>query len=908
MKKAPIPGNESSRLKCLLSMNVLDSAQEDRYDRITRIAKNYFKVPIALVSLVDANRQWFKSKQGLSVNETPRDISFCGHAIVGSQVFYVPDTLKDERFNDNPLVIGGPKIRFYAGIPLSGKDGSMVGTLCVIDSQPRVLDEKDFAVLRDLGACVESELLTSAQQVMSSELRLKASRLSIILESIDDAVVVTDGNGLIDTLSIAGKKMFGYEVEEVLGQNIQLFFSKSSRDSFINMLNMARESKNTNFGNAFEALTGVREDGSLFPIEVCIKVKLIHKHDMVVIIIRDIEKRNKEEMIRSLYTAIIEDSSDAILSKTVDGIITSWNKASEKIFGYKAEEVIGKPMALLIPPELSEQEPEILSKIKKGVRIDHFDTIRVAKNGKPINVSVSISPIKDRYGKIIGASKIVRDITERLLLETQKKEFISTVSHELRTPLTSIKGSLGLIKSGVVGVLPEKLQKMLDIAYNNSERLITIINDILDMEKISSGKMEFKMESIDLSELVEEAIKANEGYAQQHDVKLICKNKIPHVHVHGDTQRLLQVFANLISNAVKYSSKNDVVKLSAQIKNNVVRVEVKDSGPGIPQNFRDKIFKKFSQADSADTRKKGGTGLGLSISKEIIEKHGGTIGYISNEGGGALFYFELPELKIQEIHKMENNRPENSMLALVCEDDPDFASLLKEVLQNEGFLVDVVGTAKKAEALLMKMPYTLMTLDIGLPDESGILLIKKLSKKRTLDYLPIIVISGVDKNLKSELNGDAITIIDWLEKPIDMSKLIDTLKKVTRADRDDKVQILHVEDDVENFNIVSEIVSDYANIDSAVTIKEARKKLTEKHYDLLILDLILPDGDGQILFSDITALGPKAPLIVVFSAKDFQANGSINVFASLMKSYVTNQQLSSTIQSAIRRIKKQKDD
>lgn len=265
------------------------------------------------------------------------------------------------------------------------------------------------------------------------------------------------------------------------------------------------------------------------------------------------------------------------------------------------------------------------------------------------------------HGEATLVRGIVQDITERVVLDRAKSEFISTVSHELRTPLTSIKGSLGLIRGGVTTDLPQALQSMLEIAYQNSDRLVLLINDILDMEKIEGGKMDYQMAPIDAADLIREAVAVNQGFGEEHNVKFVFDGENdekagPTSHsliVEGDRDRLMQALSNLMSNAAKYSPENGVVELNATANDGFVRISVTDKGPGIPVDFRGRIFDKFTQADSSDTRQRGGTGLGLSITKAIVERHGGTICFESmtademGEETGTAFYVDLPMASVE---------------------------------------------------------------------------------------------------------------------------------------------------------------------------------------------------------------------------------------------------------------------
>jgi len=258
-----------------------------------------------------------------------------------------------------------------------------------------------------------------------------------------------------------------------------------------------------------------------------------------------------------------------------------------------------------------------------------------------------LSDLVDARTQVIQETnkKLVSEIAERERAEKIKQEFLSTVSHELRTPITSVKGTLGLIKSGVSGNLSDDQQSMIDIAYNNSNRLILLINDILDIDKIEANKMDLHMKPIDAVSLVEDAVEANKGYGDKHGITFVITDMEKEAKVNGDKDRLIQVMSNLMSNAAKFSSTGEQIELSVTRHDVDIRIAVKDYGTGIPEEFRDVLFEKFTQYNSSDTRKISGTGLGLSIAKAIVEYHGGAIGYTSEVGVGSTFFFTLPVLE-----------------------------------------------------------------------------------------------------------------------------------------------------------------------------------------------------------------------------------------------------------------------
>lgn len=350
--------------------------------------------------------------------------------------------------------------------------------------------------------------------------------------------------------------------------------------------------------------------------------------------------REREEYLSTLLDNVI----DAIITVDEHGLIETFNPAAEHIFGYEQAEVIGYNVKLLMPESSSSQHDNYLAAyLENSVsRLAGKDLELPARrrNGEQFIMELAVSHIILQGQKRFIA--VIRDISERKRIEKMKNEFVSTVSHELRTPLTSIAGALGLINGGALGEVPKQMGDMLRIAQSNSQRLADLINDLLNMDKLVSGKMTFDMHSQPLWPLLEAAIAHNQPYATQHTVCLQLEEPKVDVQVCVDTQRFGQVLSNLLSNAAKFSSQQSCVTVYVTTLESQVRIHVRDRGIGISEAFRSRIFNKFSQADATDTRQKGGTGLGLAISKELIERMAGQIGFESVEGQGTIFWINLP--------------------------------------------------------------------------------------------------------------------------------------------------------------------------------------------------------------------------------------------------------------------------
>jgi len=430
--------------------------------------------------------------------------------------------------------------------------------------------------------------------------------------------------------------------------------------------------------------------------------------------------RDNEARVRAIVDTVV----DGIITIDENGTMESANPAAQRIFGYDEEELIGQNVRLLMPQPYHDEHDGYLKRYHDTgeARIIGLgrEVVGLRKDGSTFPLELGVSEMQVDQSRMFTG--IVRDISKQKLAETMKTEFVSTVSHELRTPLTSIKGSLGLIRSGVVGELPEKLTAMLDIAYNNSERLVLLINDILDIEKIEAGKMDFRRESVDLSDLIRRAVDDNQGFAETHGVTYRVIENLPQAWVTGDGDRLMQVMANLLSNAAKFSVAGSEIDVFLTRRDAVYRVSVLDRGAGIPDDYKARIFERFSQGDSSDTRQKGGTGLGLSICKAIIEHQDGVLDFVSAVGRGSTFYFELPVQNDQVISSAENDQAPlatgHRPRVLHVEDQSDVTSVLRAVAKD--FCdIDATKTVAGAKALLAESAYDLVILDLILPDGDG---------------------------------------------------------------------------------------------------------------------------------------------------------------------------------------------
>ncbi|WP_419895840.1 ATP-binding response regulator [Roseomonas sp. USHLN139] len=580
---------------------------------------------------------------------------------------------------------------------------------------------------------------------------------------------------------------------------------------------------------------------------------------------------------RGRLQSILDHARDAILLVDAEERVQVANLAASGQFQLPPDELAGSRIRALIPGF--------------GVREGEVQARRADGSLFPAELSVG------RYAEG-SAVCVLRDVTERHRLDALKSEFVSTVSHELRTPLTSIRASLGLVMGGVVGQLPPQARDLLDIAHKNSERLVLLVNDILDIEKIGSGRLDFQRERTSARQLLAQAVAANRAYGSQFGVEFLLEEEGPDAQIYADVQRIQQVLANLLSNAAKFSPRDGKVVVGLAVDAGNVTFSVRDFGRGIPEAFRGRIFQRFAQADSSDARQKGGTGLGLSISKAIIEHHAGTIGFEDAEGGGTRFFFSLPRLVDRSVPPPLSGAPGRRRRALVVEDDPDVGPLLQRMLSQYGWDSELARDAAEAMDWLDRGRFDAMTLDLMLPDEDGLSLFRRLRRREDGRALPVVVVSAIAEQGRQVLNGDAVGVVDWLDKPVDPARLRAALRHALQH-HGGPASILHVEDDADITRVVSAVMGDAARMVPAGSLAEARAALAQPEpFALVIIDVGLPDGSGLDLLQDIRALQPPPP-VLIFSASDMDASTTRSVAASLVKSRTDNRALQGTILNLI---------
>jgi PAS domain S-box-containing protein len=387
----------------------------------------------------------------------------------------------------------------------------------------------------------------------------------------------------------------------------------------------------------------------------------------------DVTQRQTAENERLKLASIVESSDEAIMAATADGRLSSWNSGAEHVFGYTAEEVIGKPIAILAPPDMEDEPHSLFEQIMAGRAIAHHETVRRRKDGVLIDVSFTFSPLRDASGAVIGAAAIAHDITERrkveaeregLLLELAdqnerlreldrlKDEFVALVSHELRTPLTSIRGYLELVLEEEAGTLTDEQRQFLGVVERNAHRLLALVGDLLFLAQVEAGKLSLEIGAVDLSSIAAESVETARPLAEEKDITLTLATG-PLALIAGDRARLAQLLDNLISNGVKFTPPGGRVDVRVRGLRGQAVIEIRDTGMGIPAAEQEHLFERFYRTSQANEQAIPGTGLGLAISKAIVEAHGGQIVVASGEGEGSTFRISLPIRQAQQPAERE---------------------------------------------------------------------------------------------------------------------------------------------------------------------------------------------------------------------------------------------------------------
>jgi PAS domain S-box-containing protein len=713
------------------------------------------------------------------------------------------------------------------------------------------------------GGIVALVFYTRERRGAERALQQSEERLRAIMDHTVDGIITINERGVIQSFNKAAEQIFGYQADETIGKNVSLLMPSPYRevhDSFIESYLRTGRKKVIGIG---QEVVGQRKDGTIFPMDLAVSEVRLSDLRLFTGIGRDISERKRaeqalEKVSRQLQAVLDSATQVSIIATDPQGVITVFNTGAERMLGYAAAEMIGTrtPAIIHVESEVVDHGKHLTEEF--GVPITGFDVFverarrggyeerewtYVRKDGTHLTVNLVVTALHDRHGTITGFLGIATDITERKAIERMKDEFVSIVSHELRTPLTSIRGSLDLLVSGVLGTLPEKGQLMLDIAVKSTDRLVRLINDILDIERIESGRVTLTREACDAAALMIQAGDVMRAMAEKAGVHLVV---VPvGATLWADPDRTQQILTNLLSNAIKFSPPQGTVWLTASLEQEHVLFQVRDEGRGIPPDKLESIFERFQQVDASDSREKGGTGLGLAICKNIVQQHGGRIWADSTQGQGSTFFFTLPLFQERPAKQAESTLsqvPREESGVLLCGGDSSSRALIQRLLEQRSYRVIAVAPGENAAAKAIAERPAAILLDLTSPDRDGWTILGGLKKDALTRHIPVILFGDMGGGTRRPRASDGV--VDRLGMPVDEAALIQAVEQaITHGGSEPRVLV--VEDDRDLAQVLEAMFLRHGlKAIHAGTGQEAIELSRQQPPDLVVLDIGLPDVDG----------------------------------------------------------------
>ena len=606
-----------------------------------------------------------------------------------------------------------------------------------------------------------------AMRAAQARAHRRGELVRVTLSSIGDAVIVTDIEGRVASLNAVAETLTGWMTQEAAGRPLDQVFhivNEATRAPVANpALRALREGTTVGLANHTVLIA---RDGTERTIDD--SAAPIRAEDGAVsgsvLIFRDVSERRRLErevasrlLAARQLAAIVESSDDAIVRKSLDGTIQSWNAGAERLFGYTADEAIGRHISLVIPPDRIAEEDDIIASLKAGRRVDHFETERCHRSGRRIWVSLTISPIVDDAGHVVAASKIARDVTEKRRMEDslrqlatdlsaadrQKNEFLATLSHELRNPLAPLGNMLEVLKRSDHDAHARALA--LETMERQWGHMVRLVDDLLDLNRITHNRLNLRKEPLDLNALVDQAVDATRPLANASGLAITLVPSATPIFLSADAVRLAQVFGNLLNNACKYTDRGGMITAVVEHAGDEAVFSVADTGAGIPADHLEGIFDMFAQVEASRERSQGGLGIGLTLVRRLVEMHGGSVhAYSGGPDQGSRFVVRLPI--VLEAHPAPAqpmpHEPLRPLRMLVVDDNHDAASSLAMLLELDGHAVAMAhnGTSALAAAEAHRPEITL--LDLGLPGMDGYEVCRRIRERPWGGRMILVALTG----------------------------------------------------------------------------------------------------------------------------------------------------------------------
>jgi PAS domain S-box-containing protein len=632
-------------------------------------------------------------------------------------------------------------------------------------------------------------------------------RFTAVVGLSHDAIIEHTPDGVVTSWNAAAERMFGWTAAEAIGRRSTLIVPAERHAEDEGLLARTRD------GGVIRDLQtiGVTRDGRVLYVSVTASPLRDATGRVTggLRIVQDVTARRQDDIVSARLAAIIDSSDDAIVSKDLRGVIMSWNRAAERIFGWTAVEVIGRHITLIIPEDRRPEEDDVLSRIARGERVDHFETVRVTKDGRYLDISLTVSPIRDAAGCVVGASKIARDITDRRRMEQErdrlltreqqaraeaealnrtKDEFLATVSHELRTPLNAIFGWARILESGAVDDATR--DRAIGAIVRSASAQSRLVEDLIDLSRVVTGRMRLDFEKLDLKTVIEAALEAVRPAANAKGITLTAALDGRIGTIVGAADRLQQVVWNLVMNAVKFTPRGGRIDVSLGRVDGSAEITVADTGEGIRAELLPHVFERFRQGDSSSTRAHAGLGLGLALVRHLVELHGGRVRAESpGEGRGSTFTVELPLTLWSARDGLGRDPAETSdahamlrgLRVLVVDDDEEALEVTVVALRNAGADVRTAGSAFRAYDAVDSWDPHILVSDLAMPGEDGFMLLRAMRStftRRGLDLAAIAVTAYGTPEYEARARQAGFDL--YLTKPVDPARLATAIASLTR--------------------------------------------------------------------------------------------------------------------------------
>ncbi len=791
----PKPANEELRIKSLESYNILDSLPEKEFDDITALASEICQTEISAVSLIDKDRQWFKSIHGLEAKETPRDIAYCAHAINDPKnILEVEDASKDERFINNPLLTGKPHVRFYAGVPLVNDEGFALGTLCVIDSTPKKLTENQVKSLKALSQHVITlmELRKRERYLLFFENAIQESSEGIAWVNKDATLIYFNQRYCeltgYNKADLATKKIYEFDAN---------FTETMWKAHWQEMLEKHSMSLETEFKG---------EDGKIRTVELRLKLTEYNGEKLINALVLDVSVR-KESQTKITENSFILEKVQSIaqigyweLNLLKDTIY--WSQETRRIHEVNDDYIPGLETGINFFDEKS--RPIIAEKVKRAIENGESFDVQLRINSAKGNLKWvrSVGKAQFHEGKAIKLVGVFQDISKEVELRESleekriqaeeaskaKNRFLSAMSHEIRTPLNGIIGAAYLLQNKKPK--PEQLE-YISMLNDSSLHLLSLVDNVLDFGKIEEGKIELENINFDLKQLVTNTIHPWKIQTEDKGLNFMFEysDELSKSYI-GDPTRIRQILTNLLSNALKFTKTGHIkIKINKHSNNNntdseAIEFIVEDTGIGISEEHINTVFEDFTQADSSITRKFGGSGLGLTITQELVKLMGSEIHLTSELKKGSKFSFILTlplgkdEVGLNDFNQEDINNSFNDRIILLVEDNEFNRRIAQDYLETWGAQVITAVDGLKAIKAVENKSFDLILMDLQMPNLDGYKA-TKLIRELDGDYfqsVPIIaltasaLITSRNRVLEAGMN-------DFLTKPLKPIDLYEGIKK-----------------------------------------------------------------------------------------------------------------------------------